>query len=139
MFTLMTGMRDRQDDVVSGLSALMFTLHEDQRIKIGFNSTTFPISTITFFGMLIIIALFCASAPNVSMYVHLVQIAFLSILHTSVFSDRVADSNWGGVFAAFFAFFPPNTKYIKYHANITLYNTNVSVNVLFLNIKMIIM
>lgn len=35
MFTLMTGMRERQDDAGSGLSALIFTLHkEEQRISL---------------------------------------------------------------------------------------------------------
>lgn len=35
MFTLMTGMRDLHDDVGSGLSALMFTLREQQRKALG--------------------------------------------------------------------------------------------------------
>lgn len=31
MFTLMTGMRERQDDAGSGLSALIFTLHKEEK------------------------------------------------------------------------------------------------------------
>lgn len=47
MLTLMTGMRERQDDVGSGLSALMFTLHGDQRHLVfqQLNSATFLVST----------------------------------------------------------------------------------------------
>lgn len=35
MFTLMTGIRDLHDDVGSGLSALMFTLQEQQKKTLG--------------------------------------------------------------------------------------------------------
>ena len=46
MLTLMTGMRERQDDVGSWLSALMFTLYGDHRTFGQFNSTTFPVNSI---------------------------------------------------------------------------------------------
>lgn len=46
MLTLMTGMRERHDEVGSGLSALMFTLYEDQKTFSQSNSTTLPVSAI---------------------------------------------------------------------------------------------
>lgn len=61
MFTLMTGMRERQDDDGSGLSALMFTLKEGQK-TVQFDAVTFPVRTIHLAVMTI--ALVCADASN---------------------------------------------------------------------------